>query len=322
MTHDYARLDYLFPGQLGYAQEHAALVSNEGAWTVGDLVSAIDKVALALRRRGVKRGHRIAILLPTGPMAVATLLGALRVGGFVALLSNSLGPGARQYRLNAFRPNVIIDPDHSPEDTDTVAASPSSPIDAGRVLLWTSGSTGLPRGIVLDWGGVLWNARTNACAVGLRATDRALVLLDGAYCYALVHQILSHFVVGGSVAIPPQPAWLEATGRLIERFEPTNVAVVPSILRVLLSLPRLYAPLRRLRFITIGGAAADEALLMRAQRIMPDVQLVVTYGLTEAGPRVATRFFRVDEKEAPGNVGHALPGVDLRVAKNGQIFRA
>src|SRR6185503_2985998 len=102
-------------------------------------------------------------------------------------------------------------------------------------------------------------------------------LLDCSYCYALVHQVLTHLVVGGSVAIPPQPAWLGSTGRYIEQCEATTLAVVPSNRHSLLELPRLRGAHARVRMISIGGALVAEGLLHRAQQALPSVRLVVTY---------------------------------------------
>lgn len=297
-----------------------AVRCEDGDWSATELWCAADRVSSDLCMRGMRPGHRIAVVLPAGRAALATLLGAMGAGGFVALLSPTLGPEARRYRIEAFRPEIVIDQDHGPADGPQIDTPPACPGNGGRLVLWTSGSTGLPRGIVHEWQGILWNARSNATELRLVRDDRALVLLDAAYCYALVHQILSHLIVGGSVAIPPQPAWLEATGRFIERFEATTLAVVPSILRSLLALPRLHTSLRRLRLLTVGGAAVDEALLRVAQEALPGVQIVVTYGLTEAGPRVATRFVKRSEDVSAGTVGHVLPGVDLRIGGDGGIL--
>lgn len=320
MTDDAWHIEDLFGAHLADVPRRAALVSEEGEWSVTELEYLIEEVKHSLRGLGIRPGHRIAVLLPAGHRAFSTLVGSIMAGAFVTLLSNALGPAARRYRLDAFAPDLVIDHDGWIRNSPVIATPPVSPADAGRLVLWTTGSTGLPRGIVLEWRGILWNARANAAALGIGPADRALVLLDGAYCYALVHQVLTHFVVGGSVAIPRQPAWLEATGRFIERFKPTTLAVVPSALRSLLTLPRLHAPLSQLRLLTVGGAVVDESLLRYAQKILPGVQIVVTYGLAEAGPRVATRFFRADEQVLAGTVGKALPGFDVRVEGDGQIF--
>lgn len=320
MTDSDEFIDGLFAQHGTSMPNRVAIVSEDGVWTIADVRREIEHTAQRLRARGFAAGHRIAVSLPAGRAALATILGALCSGGIVAPLSRSLGPAARCFRLQELQPDIIVDEDGGRNGDFAIVGRAASTPDVGCLVLWTSGSTGLPKGVVLDWRGVLWNARANACELDIRPTDRALILLDPTYCYAFVHQILSHWIVGGSVAMPPQPVWLEATGRLVERFEPTTLAVVPSILRTLLALPRLHAPLGRLRLLTVGGAAVDEALLRRAQETLPEVKLVVTYGLTEAGPRVATRFVRRHEDLPAGTVGRVLPGVDLWVDTEGQIF--
>lgn len=316
MTRPLATDDLLLPG-LALGPDRVAL-HEEGADTsyIG-LQNDINHVVAQLAARGLRPGNRVAIVLPAGRFMMAMLLGALRAGALVTVLSMTLGPAARQRRLENFQPDLVItEADHLKQ----AAPFPTPTTAGGRLVLWTSGSTGNSRGIVLEWEGLLWNARANAATLGLQPDDRALVLLDGAYCYALVHQMLSHIAVGASVAIPRQPAWLEATGRFIDRWQPTTLAVVPSILKALLALPRLRAQLRRLRMITVGGAPIDEPLMRHAQVTMPDTQLVITYGLTEAGPRVCTRVTDANGEAQQGDVGYPLPGVEVRVAEDGELF--
>lgn len=311
--------DLLIRG-LGPGTERTAIFDDEGGHPFPIFDRKISQFGDWIGALGLRPGHRLAIILPAGSAMLALLIASLRRRLLVTILSPSLGPAMRRRRLSIFQADWIID-DHSALLREGSLPTLGPPGDlGGKLVLWTSGSTGQPRGVVLDWSSLLWNARTNASVLGLRESDRALVLLDGAYCYALVHQILSHIMVGGAGVVLRQPVWLEATGRFIERWQATTLAVVPSVLRTLLELPRIAETLGTLRMISIGGAAADEQLLQRAQQALPKVQLVVTYGLTEAGPRVCTRFYHLGEPEEPGLVGQPLPGVEVTIADDGELL--
>jgi acyl-coenzyme A synthetase/AMP-(fatty) acid ligase len=315
-----ADVDKLLSYGIGLGPARAAIVEDSGVVSYADLHSEVARLAEKLRTIGFRPGHRVAIALPAGRAMLAALLATLRCGALVTILSPKLGAPLRLRRLNAFRPDLVLEEGSSLAAIEPPAASAAKADEAGHLVLWTSGSTGMPCGIVLSWQGTLWNASTNAAVLGLRSDDSALVLLDGSYCYALIHQIFSHLAVGGRVVVPPQPLWLEDVGRYIERWKPTTLALVPSMLQALLMKPRLLGPLATLRMITIGGAPIDEALLRATQSAIPGVQIVVTYGLTEAGPRVCTRFCRADESVTQGMVGLPMPGVEVRVAEDGELL--
>jgi rifamycin polyketide synthase module 1/2/3 len=176
----------------------------------------------------------------------------------------------------------------------------------------------MPKAAVFDLRALVWNAATNARVLGLDGGDRALVLLDGAYCYALVHQVMSHLVAGGAVLLPTASMSLGLPLAEAARHRATTLAVVPAMLKPLLAATA-HAPARpRLRQLTVGGAAAREELLVRAHEQL-GCEVRVTYGLTEAGPRVSTRTFSPREAGLRGAVGQPMPGVTITADGEGEL---
>jgi len=297
--------------------ERPALLDASGTWTYEALAAAASAAARRLVEAGYRPGHRLAVRLPTGAAMLTTLLGALEAGLTVGLLSHHLGSAAIALRLRDLDPDLVIDDPCAPLSIAPPSRPPRSL--AGAVVLWTSGTSGLPSGVVFDATALLWNAGANAAALGLRDDDRALVQLDGAYSYALVHQIFSHWLVGASIAVPGQPPWLARVAGDIERWSATTLAVVPSMLQAMLRAPALRASLGALRVLTVGGGAAGEEMLRGAAARVGGA-LYVTYGLTEAGPRVCTRRFFPDRPPSPGLVGRPLPGVEVRLDGEGELW--
>ena len=298
-----------------------ALVSDETQLGYMELRRQVTVVAWNLARLGLAAGHRLALVLPPGPSLIPLLLGALHRGLLVSVLSTTLGPAALAYRLAELAPDLVLHDANELFRLDVLAGlgAPRSPESA--LLLWTSGSLGQPRGVVLSTTAVLWNARRNASVLGLLSTDRTLVVLDAAYCYALIHQIFSHLYVGAAVVLRADTSAQHAQlGPVCVRHQITTLATVPSMLRTLIRLPWLGESLRGLRLLTIGGAAIPESLLQETPRTLPGAALFITYGLTEAGPRVCTRRYEPERPLDPGNVGVPIPGIALRVDAAGELW--
>lgn len=188
--------------------DRPALFAPDGQWSRAELEASILAARTTLERLGLRPGHRVAVILPTGAPMLTAFLAALRLGLTVTPLSPALGPAMRNIRLREFDPDLVID-----RPLDELRAPPSlkaPTTNTSRVVLWTSGSTGVPTGNVFTIDALLWNAATNARHLGLRADDRTLVLLDGAFSYSLVHQISA---ISSSELRSPFPSSLPGSRR-------------------------------------------------------------------------------------------------------------
>jgi long-chain acyl-CoA synthetase len=192
-----------------------------------------------------------------------------------------------------------------------------APIQRGgedlAVLGYTSGTTGVPRGVLLSHRALLAN-RAQAGSlrpIPISPADRVLLHLPLFHMYGLGAGLL-------------QVCWAGATGVLVDRVDPedvlaaierervTVVAGLPSMYRVLLELPadRLRDGLATVRLCTAGGAPLPPDLLRQFNQVT-GLELFEGYGLTEAGPVLTTAL--VSGKPKPGSAGRPLPGVELRL---------
>ncbi len=190
-----------------------------------------------------------------------------------------------------------------------VAATPLCDLDPALILL-TSGSSGQERAAVLEHHAILANLRSNVASLGLRDDDRTLVVLPLSHAYALVHQCLAHLMIGATVCLAPSGMVGGLLHRYLESSRATTLSTVPPVLRSLVQgLKRSRCPLPALRLVTVGAAFADRVSVDECLALLPHARLAITYGLTEAGPRVATHFVVPGEPFVPERVGAPLPNV-------------
>jgi O-succinylbenzoic acid--CoA ligase len=172
----------------------------------------------------------------------------------------------------------------------------AAPPDAA-LIVYTSGTTGVPRPIVLTRGNILHNALACAVALGHSRSERWLCPLPLSHVGGLM--VLLRSVIYGTTAVLG-PA---------TRDDVTLASLVPTQLARLIDRP----PPPSLRVVMLGGAPADPSLLMRARAAGWPV--APTYGLTQACSAVTVA--------EPGDVdtsGRALPGLTVSIAGDGEIL--
>ena len=261
-------------------------------------------VARALLGRGLRRGERIAIFAANSADWLAVYFGAMRAG-LIAVPVNWRFPdetvahvlrdsgakllfvdGDRRERAPKGLPAVEFGPDFEgfldPGAFETVAP------EAGEVaqILYTSGSTGLPKGVPLTHAGHLWVIDMRFRANPEIDRHRYLVAAPLYHMNALAS---SKFLVAGhaSMALLGQftaPHYLEA----VPRFGCTWLTSVPTMIALALQERELIARLdfSSVEVVTMGSAPATAGLFAETRRVFPNARIIYSYGTTEAGPCV------------------------------------
>ena len=176
-------------------------------------------------------------------------------------------------------------------------------------VVFTSGTTGLPRGAVLTRHGFVASARASAANLGWLADDCWLLAMPIARVGGL--SIVTRCLAARRcVALAPAfdaralPGW-------IEEQRVTLVSLVPTMLAQILDAHPDWSPPPMLRAVQLGGAAASMRLLQRAaERGLP---IVITYGCTETCSQIVTTPYALRHETARHGAGRPLPGVQLRV---------
>jgi acyl-CoA synthetase (AMP-forming)/AMP-acid ligase II len=326
----------------------AALTFAGRRYSYRELDSAVDRVSDALYRLGLRRGDRFALAAGNSDRFVIALLAALRAGAIVVPMNPAGTPRELDYLLTDSGAAILaVDAaaDTAPADLsrqtaggtlravtdlDTLvtnadtAAGEHPPIADGRdvrppcddddaLILYTSGTTGRPRGALFDHRRTLAAARAVIGACGLRATDRLLIAAPLSHAAALGVLLIPTVVRGAEAVILPRFDAEEVIATIAAR----RISVffgVPTMYQLLLGETALTpADLASWRTALFGGSAMPVATIEAMRRALPDLGLLQLCGQTEAGPGgIYSSPAQVDAR--PGASGHqALPGSEIRV---------
>lgn len=180
--------------------------------------------------------------------------------------------------------------------------------DGARVVLFTSGSMGRSKGVVLPHTAFAASASASAANLGWRDDDRWLCCLPLAHVGGL--SILLRCLAARRTAVLDVGASFDPTriAACIELERITLVSLVPTMLARLLDIG--WTPPAHLRAVLLGGAAASPTLLARAAE--RGVPVLATYGMTETCAQISTQPYHTPPA-SDGRIGPALPGAELRI---------
>ena len=264
--------------------------------------------AAALGGQGVEAGERVAVKLPNAPDYLAAYFGALRLGAIVVPLNVLLAQPEVEARLAAAAPRAFVD---APLRREGKAHVEIAERDEGHpaALLFTSGTTGRPKGAVLTHAGIRAAARFGADALGFTPDD---VLLGVApFPHVLGQQVfVSALLVGAGVSVlqrfEPGPA--------LEAMRSTGATVmfgVPTMCIALCEAAGSAKGLPPLRIAHVGGSAVPLDVARRFEETF-GAPIHEGYGLTEMSGLATT--FALDRRRKAGSVGRPAGATEMRIA--------
>ena len=283
-----------------------------------------DAAEAHLKQTGVTRGHIVAWLGHNSWDMIATLVACHRIGAVLLplnwrLAAAELGAIVR----HAQAAHLLGTPELESLALDVLRqgplhAGPADGIQKGDLLLvYTSGTTGQPKGALHTAAGMQANAVAAIAAQHLTARDRVLSVLPLFHVGGLCIQTLPALVVGAKLSLLPRfepGAWFDA----VEQWKPTTTLLVPAVMKALVDHPRwATADLSSLAYVNSGSQIVPRALIDAFQtRGLPVAQV---YGSTETGP--VSVVLKPEEALAhPGMAGRPALGVQLKLAEDGEIL--
>lgn len=325
--------------------ERLAVVAGEVRWTFRELDRRATRAARRLAALGVKPGDRVALLLPNGPEWAELVHGAGRIGAVLVPLNVRLAPAEVAWQLEQAGARLLL---YAPgtEATAQAALAALAPgrgaslraldvreleevreaadaplradveLEAAHSLLFTSGTTGRPKAVVLTYGNFWWSAVASALHLGIGRDDRWLVNLPLFHVGGL--SILLRSAICGTTAVVHPRFDPEAANRAVDQEGVTLLSLVATTLaRMLDARGRRPFP-HWLRAALVGGGPTPAALLERAADLgMP---VAPTYGLTEAASQVAT-LPPQERRRKPGSSGRPLMVTEVRIVADGHPAR-
>ena len=288
--------------------ERTALLFEGERISYRELDGRAAVAAAALGAQGVEADDRVAIKLPNTPDYVAAYFGALRLGAIAVPLNVLLAQPEIDARLEAATPRAFVDRPVARDGERRVVIADRDEGDPAA-LLFTSGTTGRPKGAILTHAGIRASARFGAGALGFTADD---VLLGVApFPHVLGQQVfVCAFLVGGGVAVM-QRFEPEAALETMASTRTTVMFGVPTMCIALCEAARGAEALPPLRIAHIGGSAVPVDVVRRFEETFA-AAVHEGYGLTEMSGLATT--FALGRRRKPGSVGKPSSGTEVRIA--------
>ncbi|MBC2900387.1 acyl-CoA synthetase [Streptomyces cupreus] len=285
-----------------------ALIHGDTSFTYAELYDRTTRLAHALRARGLRRGDRIAYLGPNHPSYLETLFAAGTLGAvFVPLNTRLAGPEIAYQLADSGAKALIHGPSHTglvaglPGSTDVrtylevgeeyeavLASASDDPVDEPVapddtcIIMYTSGTTGRPKGAMLSHGNLTWNAINVLVDTDLITDERALVSAPLFHTAGLNMLTLPVLLKGGTCVLV-ESFDPDATFELVERHRISFMFGVPTMFDQLARHPRWAdADLSSLRILTCGGSPVPTPLIAAYQE--RGLTFLQGYGMTETAP--------------------------------------
>ncbi len=334
------RLETLLAGHALRRPGHAAVVCGATRLDYATLIESVRRIACGLRRLGVGRGDRVLVYLPNGIEFVQAVyatfsLGAIAVPVNIRLTARELehvfvdaGPAAAIYHAGgreSVNPGLRLVPgcravtlggaEAHEAAFEALAAPAEAPPEVALdsddcLILYTSGTTGAPKGAVLTHANmIVQNVLMHGTEWGIGRDDRYLVVTPLAH-RAGVSRLFNALGLGGTLVILDQfdPAAAIAT---IERERVTVAGLVPTAIRMLLPELRKASPrCDSLRRIIVATEAFPVPLKQELLALLPRAEIHSVFGSTEA---LVTNLSHAEQFTHPASVGRPIPGVEVRL---------
>ena len=325
-----------------------ALVYGAERLTYRALAQSVHAAAAAFAAAGVARGERIAVYLEKRIETVSALFGAAAAGAVFVPVNPLLKPEQVAYiladcnvrtlvtspeRLRQLEPVLESCPDLRTVFVTGVDASESAGVPvlawgtalaahasadapgARRIdldvaaILYTSGSTGRPKGVVLSHRNLVAGAHSVAGYLNISAADRLLAVLPLSFDYGL-SQLTCAFLRGASVVLLNHLFARDVLNAVVDESI-TGLAAVPPLWSQLARLD--WRAATSLRYLTNSGGAMPRALVDALRERLPQAELFLMYGLTEAFR--STYLPPGELARRPDSMGRAIPNAEVIVVR-------
>jgi long-chain acyl-CoA synthetase len=315
--------------------EYVSLVFDGFEWTNVAQQRAASRFAHALRRLGVEPGDRVLVLLPNCPEVLQAYAGILKAGAVIVPVVFLLGPAEVRHILADSEARVVVT---APEFVDKLDGWPGPVVLVGggprgpawsdllaaesdtfatveredrdlAVILYTSGTTGRPKGVALSHDNLASNARAAAALYELDRTRWGLMVLPLSHSYGLT--VMNAGNILGTCGVLLRWFQPQAVLETIQRYRVESMSAVPTMLLYLLHYPDAGRFDTSSMRVWGSGAAPLPVEIVEPFEKKFGGRIQEGYGLTEASPVVSAH--RLSGVRKLGSVGQPIPGVEVAI---------
>jgi long-chain acyl-CoA synthetase len=354
----------------GGLEQWSQILERRKRYSYGEVKEASERLGLLLQERGVKPGDRVVIWGTESPQWAMSFFGALRIGAiavpfdrdgdmdFLGKVNEATdpqviiaGPGQRKKLPQGFDiPILEMEKAHEIHGQEGTGL-PDVDISAGDIaeIVYTSGSTGNPKGVVLTHGNITSNVEELGKIISL-SNARMLSILPASHMFEQNNGLIAPMDQGVTVVYIDGLLRSDRLKQAMVDEQITGMVVVPDILRSFMESIKKEArdtgkqtglqiinnygehlPMglrRRLaheiiekmggkfEFFIVGGATLDPKLPRFFESI--GIKVLQGYGMTEASPVISCDRMN-DRNHKPGYVGRVVPGVKVKITPDGEI---
>jgi long-chain acyl-CoA synthetase len=296
--------------------ERIAILFEGASYSYAELDRLAAGAAVELCRMGVGRGDSVAMCLPNTPEFIVWYLGALRIGAIAVTINPGLTEDEVRFLLEDSGARVTLREPRMPEPTE--GPIDDLPADTPAVIVYTSGTTGTPKGAVLSHGNVLFVAESKRHYLGIRGDDRMLLFLPLFHCFGQ-NAVLNAAFAGGAAVVLQRSFDADGVLAAIADQAVTMVCGVPTHFIVLCdrATPDEMRPVRYF----MSAAAPLPLEIERRWRQRFGTPIHQGYGLTESSPFAS---YNHETAYREGSIGTAIEGVEMAVAdlETGRLLEA
>ncbi len=323
-------------------QKHAdrpVLIAGDQRITYRQLQSAVSNVAQSLKKLGMEKGDKVAVMLPNIPEFFYCCFAAYQAGAVTVLLNTASTPAEMTYLLNnsdakiliTYAPgekryleikdqlatchslfpvnpgqnNFITEREDSPEPLSTVI-DPDDP----AVMIYTAGLTGKPLGAVLTHGNLCAQLNMIQPIFRREPDDIGLCLIPLFHSFGATVNMLNVIQAGCSTVMMDRFT-MDSLLSIIEKEKITYICAVPRLyIGMVLYEKTAKYDLSSLKLCVTGGSAMPPDFIPLFEQKL-GVRILEGYGLTEGSP--ACSFNRIESVAKPGSIGTALTGIDIKI---------
>lgn len=314
-------------------KEHIILQDIKQHWTYAEVMTEAYLIALYIKKNfDLEAGSHLAVYTNNEPLFITAALGIQFCGHVLVPVPYSASKTEIENILNASDARLVISKyaqpaqlncdvhwvtaqDFSQEPMPSFESIPFTNLSDPHqcaILLPTSGTTGKSKIVMLSHRNVLTNALAHGEKVGYTDQDSFLVTMPVHFSSTIVTQLISCMLHGTRIILISLPLLPRTAFRLFQNKAVTAFSAVPTQLMHFVSdfhQTTNWSAFDSIEFIVISGAAIPAKLVDHLQTVFPKADIIQTYGLTEASPRVSM----MERGDRSLSCGSPVSGVSIRL---------